>query len=708
MSSAMLNTIGHVVINAAVEMQQLTDHVLQRNFEEKNMNAEELHHNLRTISGKIDSMISSLRANFAFSQLSSNGDIHQTFEMKAVKFFALFDRVLQFSHGTTAATEARIDWDHPRRERVLLSTAFDPRVVQIHIETLLRGGRGQFLQESSPLGFIRVEPVVSDHAAAVQVHITFDVSGSDERSSNNAGRVLLPSFSGIKTTFEENGETRRKATVSFRARVLEEDSISDMTSQTPTLESSASPLRIRDGPGGGGSGGGDDSETKQHTRSALGSNSSSFHSSASDARELASDRFNFAGYSGVSPISPPAPPSSRGKETAERDIEEKKTNPLMVLDSRRIIESAPPPPPPACTSTSTPDFVLPLPVRQIIGPPMMRRRPQLSILTEVEVQTEARYALGHHLHAFERSEIVPTPHISGGHGHDHARVPAPTITSLSRTALPLGATKVRGGGAGDSQDGASTVASGSRVPESTLSDAPQRLPPLPQRITVRAVTTSATGTPLPPPPPPLSKIISGSGSVGDFRTSSSAALSRDFILAQHPVRVRMNMSRGGGEGGKLAIGGHPPGMMPLAHSVRETATHASVTVMVVDDNLTCIRMMTHALMPVPEVQVKTASDGVEAVRTACKSFPDIIFMDICMPQLNGIESASRIHTIYKLCNQVTPKIYIISANLADVNRINSSRETYGFITQAFMKPIEAEVLRSLVHEHITALGNTPR
>jgi two-component system, NarL family, response regulator DegU len=42
--------------------------------------------------------------------------------------------------------------------------------------------------------------------------------------------------------------------------------------------------------------------------------------------------------------------------------------------------------------------------------------------------------------------------------------------------------------------------------------------------------------------------------------------------------------------------------------------------------------------------ISQASDGVEAVDLARELHPDLIFMDIGLPKLDGIEAARRIHT----------------------------------------------------------------
>ncbi len=67
----------------------------------------------------------------------------------------------------------------------------------------------------------------------------------------------------------------------------------------------------------------------------------------------------------------------------------------------------------------------------------------------------------------------------------------------------------------------------------------------------------------------------------------------------------------------------------------------SVKVMVIDDSNT-IRKTTEALLTKAGYEVLTAADGFEAMSLITDHRPDIIFVDIMMPRLDGYQTCSLI------------------------------------------------------------------
>jgi DNA-binding NarL/FixJ family response regulator len=66
-------------------------------------------------------------------------------------------------------------------------------------------------------------------------------------------------------------------------------------------------------------------------------------------------------------------------------------------------------------------------------------------------------------------------------------------------------------------------------------------------------------------------------------------------------------------------------------------------VLVVDDHLLARCSIRRQLLELPDLQVVgEGTDGFEAVALARTLSPDLVFMDISMPGLNGIEATQRI------------------------------------------------------------------
>ena len=81
-------------------------------------------------------------------------------------------------------------------------------------------------------------------------------------------------------------------------------------------------------------------------------------------------------------------------------------------------------------------------------------------------------------------------------------------------------------------------------------------------------------------------------------------------------------------------------------------------VLVVDDNGPWRRFFSTTVQKRPELQlIGEASDGLEAVRQAQQLQPDLILLDIGLPNLNGIEAARKIRAL-----SPTSKILFVSEN----------------------------------------------
>lgn len=72
----------------------------------------------------------------------------------------------------------------------------------------------------------------------------------------------------------------------------------------------------------------------------------------------------------------------------------------------------------------------------------------------------------------------------------------------------------------------------------------------------------------------------------------------------------------------------------------------SIRVLVVDDNEPWRRKVCSILQKQPELRVVAEiADGLEAVQKAKELQPDLILLDIGLPNINGLEVASRIRQV---------------------------------------------------------------
>ena len=86
------------------------------------------------------------------------------------------------------------------------------------------------------------------------------------------------------------------------------------------------------------------------------------------------------------------------------------------------------------------------------------------------------------------------------------------------------------------------------------------------------------------------------------------------------------------------------GMTGPADDPREKRTDSPLKIMLVDDHAVMRQGLAMLLSNYDDIEVTgEASDGKEAVKLAREINPDIILMDISMPEMNGIEATRIIH-----------------------------------------------------------------
>ena len=100
------------------------------------------------------------------------------------------------------------------------------------------------------------------------------------------------------------------------------------------------------------------------------------------------------------------------------------------------------------------------------------------------------------------------------------------------------------------------------------------------------------------------------------------------------------------------------------------------SVLVVDDTVENIDILTGVLKD--EYNVKAATNGNAALKIAEKTLPDIILLDVMMPEMNGYEVCSRLKE-----NPITKKIPVIFVTAKDQEGDEvtgfSNSKPYGFL-----------------------------
>lgn len=97
---------------------------------------------------------------------------------------------------------------------------------------------------------------------------------------------------------------------------------------------------------------------------------------------------------------------------------------------------------------------------------------------------------------------------------------------------------------------------------------------------------------------------------------------------------------------------------------------ASKTVLVVDDNA-LNRKLLKGMLEIIQVEMITAVDGTEGIRLAKAHRPDLILMDVQLPDLDGFEAISEIQKRSDLA--AIPYIYL-TGNVTEKRRRQAEAE----------------------------------
>ena len=112
-------------------------------------------------------------------------------------------------------------------------------------------------------------------------------------------------------------------------------------------------------------------------------------------------------------------------------------------------------------------------------------------------------------------------------------------------------------------------------------------------------------------------------------------------------------------------------------------------ILLVDDEPDILEIIGYNLAQ-EEYQIFTASNGKEAIATAKKVIPDLIIMDVMMPEMDGMEACENIRKIPELSNVLITFLTARSEDYSQVAGFDAGADDY------ITKPIKPKLLVSKV------------
>lgn len=103
----------------------------------------------------------------------------------------------------------------------------------------------------------------------------------------------------------------------------------------------------------------------------------------------------------------------------------------------------------------------------------------------------------------------------------------------------------------------------------------------------------------------------------------------------------------------------------------------SVSLLIVDDSPYVVKSLQMVLESVPGLDIATASNGAQAVRRVADTTPDLVLMDVQMPEMNGFEATRRV-------KQHAPEAKVVMMSVHDHDSVRRASRRSGadyFVTK---------------------------
>ena len=131
---------------------------------------------------------------------------------------------------------------------------------------------------------------------------------------------------------------------------------------------------------------------------------------------------------------------------------------------------------------------------------------------------------------------------------------------------------------------------------------------------------------------------------------------------------------------------------------------SSIKVLVVDDDPDIVEILKYNLKN-SGYSVKSAGNGVEAIKKAKKFIPDIIIMDVMMPEMSGIEACEEIKNIDQLSQAIIIFLSARSEDYTQISAYDAGADDY------ISKPVKPKILLkkiSNIAKKINSEKNAPK
>ncbi len=128
---------------------------------------------------------------------------------------------------------------------------------------------------------------------------------------------------------------------------------------------------------------------------------------------------------------------------------------------------------------------------------------------------------------------------------------------------------------------------------------------------------------------------------------------------------------------------------------------SEIKILIVDDDPDIIEFIRYNISNAG-YQVATANDGVEALEAAERENPDLILLDIMMPNMDGVEVCQRLRADQKYNNTIIAFLTARSEDYSQIAALDYGGDDY--ITKPILPKVLMSRLKALLRRRTTASG----
>ena len=140
-------------------------------------------------------------------------------------------------------------------------------------------------------------------------------------------------------------------------------------------------------------------------------------------------------------------------------------------------------------------------------------------------------------------------------------------------------------------------------------------------------------------------------------------------------------------------------ILETATTTKTNDTMTPIKILIVDDETDILSFLKYNLLK-EDYQVFSAENGLDGIKIAEKEIPNLIILDVMMPEMDGVEICHKLREIPKLKNTLITFLSARGEEYSQIAGLEAGADDY------IQKPIRPRLLISRVKALLRRLGNS--